>query len=354
MENNKQIIISILEKILGSPKKSGNIKEYEFNCKSRVCRNDEDKYNLAYNSKNNIFHCWKCKYKGHVQKLVSDYGNQDDLSRVSLIIPRTKPFKKEKKTEEYNDMISCSLPEGFKYMSKKSDSKYYKAAVRYMMRERGWDWDKIRKHNIGYTENKGNRKYRIIFPSYNDYGQVNYYVGRTYYDVVKPNYMGPPKEEVARTEIIFNSKNVNFDIPVFLVEGVFDASCIYNSIPMLGKEPANVIIKKLVEHNTRVVLCLDEDALYDSIEIYNKLSSYGLDVYFVEIPDDIDEFHKNNGKQATIELLKTCRKLDFQYMFQKFALKESVKKRDYVDEKGLKNEWEKMKTEILKDQNEQN
>ena len=56
MENNKQIVISILEKVFGSPKKSGDIKEYEFNCKSRVCRNDEDKFNLAYNSQNHIFH----------------------------------------------------------------------------------------------------------------------------------------------------------------------------------------------------------------------------------------------------------------------------------------------------------
>ena len=352
MDNNKQIIISILEKVFGSPKRAGDIKEYEFNCKTKVCRNDEDKYNLAYNSQNNIFQCWKCKYKGNVHKLVSDYGTQEDLKRVSLVLPTKKPFKKEKKSEEYNDMITCSLPEGFKYMSKKSNSKYYKSAVRYMLQERGWDWDKIKKYNLGYTENKGNRKYRIIFPSYNQYGRINYYVGRTYYDVVKPNYMGPPKEEVARTEIIFNSKNINFDIPVFLVEGVFDMSCLYNALPMLGKEPANVIIKKLVEHKSRVVLCLDEDALHDSIEIYNKLSSYGLDVYFVEIPDDIDDFHKKHGKQATIELLKTCKKLDFQYMFRKFALKESKKKRDFIDEKSLKKEWDSMKREILKSQNE--
>jgi len=96
VENNKQIIISILEKIFGSPKKSGDVKEYEFNCKSRVCRNDEDKYNLAYNSNNNIFQCWKCKYKGHIHKLVSDYGNQDDLGRISLIIPKGKLLKKRR------------------------------------------------------------------------------------------------------------------------------------------------------------------------------------------------------------------------------------------------------------------
>ena len=120
---------------------------------------------------------------------------------------------------------------------------------------------------------------------------------------------------------------------------------------MLGKVPSEFIVKKLKEHKSRVILCLDEDALYDSISLYNELTSYGLDVYFVEIKDDIDEFVKKNGKNATVELLRTCRKIDFQYMFQKLALKEKGKKSHYVDEKKLKEEWEQMKKEILKDQN---
>ena len=133
MENNKQAILNVLERILGSPKRDGELKEYEFNCKSKVCINDEDKYNLAYNSKSNIFHCWKCRYKGHVSKLISDYGNQEDLRKLNLVLPTTKPFQKKQKPEEYSDLVTCSLPEGFKYMSKKSDSKYYKSAVKYML-----------------------------------------------------------------------------------------------------------------------------------------------------------------------------------------------------------------------------
>lgn len=348
MENNKQAILNILERILGSPKRDGDIKEYEFNCKSKVCIHDEEKYNLAYNSQNNIFQCWKCKYKGHIHKLISDFGNQDDLNKLSSILPTQKPFQKKAVKKEYSDTITCPLPEGFKYLSKKSDSRHYKAAVNYLIQKRGWDWDKIKKYNLGYTEDKGNRKYRIIFPSYNEYGQINYYVARAYYDLVKPSYMGPPKEDVARTEIIFNVKNINFDVPVFLVEGVFDMSSIYNSIPMLGTEPSIVIIKKLIEHNTRVVLCLDEDALSDSIQIYNKLTSYGLEVYFVEIPDDIDAFHKKYGQQITIELLKKSRNLDFQNLFKEFCLKESEDKSEIIDKDRIKKDWELLKQQKLK------
>jgi len=212
-----------------------------------------------------------------------------------------------------------------------------------MLSERGWTWDKIKKYNIGYTENLGDRKYRIIFPSYNERGQVNYYVGRSYYGLVKPNYMGPPKEEVARVDIIFNSKNINFDIPVFLVEGVFDMASIYNALPMLGKEPANVIIKKFVEHNTRVVLCLDEDALVDSIQIYNKLTSYGLKVYFVEIPDDIDNYLKKYGKNATINLLKMSRDENFQKIFHEFSINFNKQDNEIVDVNKVRQEWQILK-----------
>ena len=347
MDNKKQIILSVLKKILGNPKQDGELKEYEFNCKTKTCRNDKGKYNLAYNSANNIFHCWKCKYSGIVHKVVEDFGSSDDLERVNVVFPKVKSNFKHKKEEEYNEMLTCSLPEGFKLLSKKSDSKYYKSAVRYLLQERKLSWDIIKKYNIGYTENVGNRKYRIIFPSYNEYGQLNYYVSRSYYDFIKPKYMGPPKEEVARTEIIFNVKNINFDIPVFLVEGVFDMIHLYNAIPVLGKVPSKFIIDKLKEHNSRVVLCLDEDALYDSINLYNELTDCGLDVYFVEIPEDIDEYSKKNGKNGVIELLKKCIKIDFQYFFTKLALKEKSKTY-FIDEDRLKKDWEDIKNNLLK------
>lgn len=356
LEQKRQIILSILKKILGSPKRELDISEFEFNCKTRTCINDHDKFNLAYNANENLFHCWKCKYSGTVHKIAEDYGSKEDVNRLYSLVPKKKFTGGSKKKTVYNEMLTCSLPEDYKPLWKKSNSKYYKSAVFYATGnrkgQRGLSWETIKKYQIGYTENAGNRKYRLIIPSFNAFGQINYYVARAYYDFIKPSYLGPPKEEVAASEIIFNIKNINFDIPIFLVEGVFDMFHLYNSIPLLGKEINPILLKKLIKHKSRVVLCLDEDALSDSIKIYNELSSYGLDVYFVEIQGDIDEFAKANGKNATVELLKTCRKIDFQYLFQKLALKEKSKKRDFVDENSLRKEWEEMKKDILKDQDE--
>lgn len=356
MDQKQEIALSIIKKILGSPKRDGDIKEYEFNCKSKTCRNDVDKFNLAYNINVNIFHCWKCKYGGTIHRIAEDYGTQEDVNRIYSLIPKEKRERKVDEKVTYNELLTCALPEGYKPLWEKSDSKYYKAAVMYATGskkgQRALSWETIKKHQIGYTENVGNRKYRLIIPSFNTYGQVNYYVGRAYYDIIKPNYLGPPKEEIKASEIVFNIKNINFDIPVFLVEGVFDMFHLYNAIPLLGKEINPVLLELLIKHKSRVVLCLDEDALSDSIKLYNQLSSYDLDVYFVELKGDIDEYAKEHGKNALIELLKTCRKIDFQYLFQKLALQEKSSKKDYIDEKSLRQEWEQMKKDILKDQDE--
>jgi DNA primase len=340
LENKKDLVLSLLKKVLGEPKKDGDINEYEFNCKSKVCRNDNDKFNLAFNSRNNIFHCWKCRYKGGVNKLIIDYGSQDDINKINTLISNVKTYKKEKKDDFYSDMITCLLPLEYKPLWKKDNSKFYSHALNYATKERGLSLELIKEKKIGYTEDKGKMRYRLIIPSFNNYGQINYYVGRSYYPNFKPNYLGPPKEEVARTEIIFNLKNINFDVPVILVEGAFDMFPLYNAIPMLGKEPAQTIINKLIEHKSRVILCLDEDALCDSIIIFNKLILLGLEVYFVEVKGDIDEYNKKYGKNATIELMKTCSDLNFQELFKEFANQNvNIENQDVINEKEILESW---------------
>ena len=347
MEEKTQIVVSILNTILGNPKRSGNLQEFEFNCNSKVCRLDKEKYNLSYNSKSNKFHCWKCKYGGSINRLIEDFGNSEDIKKINYILPQEKSFKKEiKKDFDFNDMIVCKLPEDFKPLNvPNNSSRHYKAAVKYVVETRKISWDIINKYNIGYTEDIGNRKYRIIIPSYNSFGKINYYVARSYYESVKPNYMAPPKEEVARTEIIFNLKNVNFDLPVILVEGAFDMFHLYNVIPMLGKEPSKLILNKLKEYGSRVILCLDEDALFDTVKLYNLLTSYGLEVFYVEVKDDIDEFVKKNGKDAMVNLMKSCQNLYLQNAFKKLCDKEKENPREYVEENEIKKEFELIKQE---------
>ena len=217
------------------------------------------------------------------------------------------------------------------------------------LQKRRVDGDMIKKHQIGYTE-EGPRKYRIIIPSFNKNGEVNYYEARSYLPWVKPAYHKPDAEEVPKSSIIFNASNINFDLPVYMVEGPFDMLPLYNVVALLGKEMPDILLAKLVKHKTKVILCLDDDALKDSVNIYNRLTECGIDVYFVEIKDDIAKFYEKNGKEALIEVLKAYRKLDLKYIMSLIMKdgKNNLKKKKY-DDKFVEREWQIIKKKLMEE-----
>ncbi len=190
----------------------------------------------------------------------------------------------------------------------------------------------------------------IIIPSFNKNGEVNYYEARSYLPWVKPAYHKPDAEEVPKSSIIFNACNVDFNLPVYIVEGPFDMFPLYNVVPLLGKEIPDILIEKLVKHKTKVILCLDEDALKDAVEMYNRLIECGLDVYFVEIKDDIAKFYEKNGREALIELLKAHRKLDLKYIVSLIMKdgKGALKKKRH-DEKFIEREWKYLKNKLMEE-----
>lgn len=347
-ENTKPIVISMLKKVLKEPKKDlENLEGYEFNCPSQYCKHDKDKFNLTFSTKLNLFRCWKCNYKGFIHRIFEDYGTEDDLLRIKEIVPSDKKFKyQDKQKPKFNDNTICELPEGYRPLTKKWNSKYYYKAIEYLRGRRITD-EMIKKHQIGYTES-GPRKFRIIIPSFNKNGDTNYYEARSYLPWVKPAYYKP--DEPPKNSIIFNVSNVDFNLPVYLVEGPFDMLPLYNVIPLLGKDISDILLEKLVKHKTKIILCLDEDALKDSVNLYNRLIECGLDVYFVEIKDDIAKFYEKNGKEALMEILKAHRKLDLKYIISLIMKdgKGALKKRK-IDDKFIEREWEFLKKKLMEE-----
>jgi DNA primase len=337
----------MLKKVLREPKKDiENLQEYEFNCPSSQCKHDSDKFNLNFSTEINIFRCWKCNYKGFIHKVFEDYGSENDLIRIKELVPLKGKPKYEKQKRHFDENITCELPEGYRPLTKNWHSKYYYKAKEYLYSRRVDD-DMIKKFQIGYTET-GPRKFRIIIPSFNKNGEVNYYEARSYLPWVKPAYFKPDSDEVPKSAIIFNVNNIDFNLPVYVVEGPFDMLPLYNVVPLLGKEIPDILLEKLVKYKTKVILCLDEDALKDSVDMYNRLVECSLDVYFVEIKDDIAKFYEKNGREALIEVLKAHRKLDLKYIIS-LILKDgkgALKKRK-IDEKIIEREWNILKDKLI-------
>lgn len=103
------------------------------------------------------------------------------------------------------------------------------------------------------------------------------------------------------------------------MEGVFDSIRIPNSIPLLGKGLSSLLLKKLLQYNCRVVVCLDGDAFSDSVNIYEKLISLGLDVYFIYLKktEDISKTFEDGGKESIVDILKTSTKIDTSFKINK-------------------------------------
>ncbi len=325
--NNDYIIVQLLKSFLGNPKSEHdalNKKQWQFNCPGPTCRHDVDKFNLEYNSKKKAFKCWKCEpvYSGYVHKLVWDYGTKEDYRKLNVIFPKetSRSFKdKVKRVKTDHQLITCELPKGYMPLGKKRNTKLYELAWNYLVHDRKVNPSFIDKYQIGYTET-GPRKFRIIIPSRNTLGRFNYYEARSYMKDPKIPYIKPSGDEVHKNDIIFNENFINWDLPIYIVEGVFDMFRIPNSIPILGKEISELLVEQLLKHNCTVILCLDDDAIKKTDETCKLLTSLGLNVFFIDLTDykkDISKIYEDHGKEEVAKALMNMKRLDLETEIKK-------------------------------------
>ena len=126
---------------------------------------------------------------------------------------------------------------------------------------------------------------RIIVPSFDDGGNLNYFVGRSFYDT-KLKYKNPAVSK----NIVGFDLFINWNEPIVLVEGVFDAIAIKrNAIPLFGKTIPDNLMRKIIQNKVKeIYLCLDKDALTDALNISQTLMNTGIRVGMVDLPDDTD------------------------------------------------------------------
>ena len=146
--------------------------------------------------------------------------------------------------------------------------------------QRGISQQDIVKYNIHYSE-QGDLKNMVVIPSYDTNGMINYYVGRSF---DKNAYI---KHKLAPTtkDIIGFEMYINWDLPLILCEGAFDAMTIKrNAIPLFGKKISPSLMKKIIESNVKkIYLALDDDALKDALKHAETFIGYGKRVYFIEM-----------------------------------------------------------------------
>ena len=116
-------------------------------------------------------------------------------------------------------------------------------------------------------------------------GQLNFFVGRDFYSSNLKYRNSPTSKDVIGFELF-----VNWDEPIILCEGVFDAMSIRtNAIPMFGKKPPRKLLMKIFEKKVKTIyIALDDDARKDAFRLSEFFSDFGIDTKVVDLPKDKD------------------------------------------------------------------
>ena len=294
---NKKEAKKILYETLGNYSDKGH--ELLYTCP--VCGHHKRKFSVNLNK--NVYKCWVCDYRGrNIRRLVRRFGtfvqlqkwdsitNRSDLERFADLFSTHEHREDPPKVElpkEFISLCSANLPATGTY------------AKRYL-ENRGVTHADILKWKIGYCFN-GEYRNRIIIPSFDQDGDVSYFIARSYSgDSYK--YKNPK----ASKDITFNALYIDWNKDLVLVEGVFDALVAGNAVPILGStlRKGSKLLREIVRNDTPIYVALDPDAAKKERRVIKTLLEYDVELYKIDVagyedvgsmPRDIFEQRKNNA-----------------------------------------------------------
>ena len=282
MDEN-EALVELLEEVLGDHGLHyPNRGQISFNCP--VCDDGRNKHNLEVNYIDNVYKCWACgdseNTHGALGKIFDKYGNKKQKKLYNVFKPETV-IKREKKKK------ALKLPDSFTLF--KDSSKVYpvrRQAINYLY-NRGISDYMIEKYQIGFCD-KGDHAGRIVIPSYDNKGELNYYIARSWNPMSRAKYKNP---EAEKDKIIFWENLIDWNKDIFLVEGAFDGLFLDNAIPMLGKHMSELLFDTIYQKaKGNVIICLDGDAWNNAVKLYHELNGGELyqKIKILKLPMDQD------------------------------------------------------------------
>lgn len=306
MKNLK--LLQLLESILGKGKiTSGNNIAFFSPFQSHYKPKLEIDINTT-SSGENAWHCWISDKKGRSIASLFKQLNlpKERFEQLNRIIESARYRVAETDTKPNR---SIQIPAEYSPLWIKKSTPDYRNAIHYLT-NRGVTIFDILKYRIGYCES-GEYSGKIIIPSYDCDGQLNYFVSRAYYKADKFKHKNPKISK----DIIGFEMLINWSEPIVLCEGSFDAIAVKrNAIPLFGKIIQPALQKKIIQERVKeIYICLDSDALKNALTIAEKFMSEGLNVYFVELQDkDASEL----GFEKITEILENTTILTFERVME--------------------------------------
>jgi DNA primase len=302
-------LLFLAESVLGKGQSTskGN---YAFKCPFCTHHKNKMEVNLRTTAKReNFWHCWICGAKGKTLlslfKKIKAPTNKIAELNILVIPDNTKSI----------ELSILQLPKEFILLINSIEDRVAQIEAKHalkFLKQRGLKQDDIIKYNIGFCKD-GKYGGRVIIPSYDEDRKLNYFIARDYKGETPQKYKNPP---IAAKDVIGFELYINWDAPIILVEGMFDALTIKrNVIPLFGKAIHGKLMEKLVKASVdRIYIALDNDARRDALKQAEMLMSYGKEVYMVEMEGkDANEI----GFENFLNTIEQTQPLNFQSLLEK-------------------------------------
>ena len=192
-----------------------------------------------------------------------------------------------------------TLPKGYMPLDRSASSS--SAPYRNYLLRRGLTEEQLGLYRIGYADS-GDYAGRVIVPSFDANGCVNFFSARTIHEGIRPTYMLAE----ATKDIISNEHMVDWTQPVYLVEGIFDEIAVGpQAIALYGKFVFTELIMRLMEKRPPVTyVCLDSDARMAALAILRRLVGYDIKSALVDLPGKDPGVM---GGKAVMEVSNDCK-----------------------------------------------
>ena len=276
--------IKYLKSIMGDCESSRDGLNIAFSCPS--CNSAKAKKKLVIKIDTGQWHCWVCEIKGgSVSSLLKKYYNkfyQEWLNKYER-----KEIRDRFLDDKIEEVERVELPEALNIDELVESSDPDAMAIVSYLEKRGIDIDIAYRYRVMGIIN-GRMKRRVLIPSFDGDGCLNYWTARSIDPDSKLRYVNP---KVDRRSIIFNEVDVDWAKEIVIVEGPFDLlKAGDNAIALLGSTLSyeSTLFKKIIENKTPVTLALDKDAILKSHKIAKSLYQYNINVKFIELDGDRD------------------------------------------------------------------
>lgn len=277
--------VKFIESVFGSGKLARNGKNIDVRCP--ICApKDHSKKKLAIRVDDDRNHCWTCGYRAHtLAPLIRKYAGMDKLAEYrEKFMPETEQERRRRcLIIDVEEPKQVELPGDFRLLVNASVTDPDARAARRYVIDRGLTERDMWYFKLGISDEVRWRR-RIIVPSFDGEGRLNYFVARAIDKLRKPKYDNPDFDKLP---VIFNELNVDWAQRLVLCEGAFDMfKCGDNTVPLLGSDlnEESALFNAILLNGTPIALALDGDMWETkTLKAAKKLADYDIDVVLVDV-----------------------------------------------------------------------